>query len=164
MNVEESKKQTRDAFANRAVLYYYIFDEMRKDVGAETAKEVFARAIRRRGADVGKKYAAPAEAGDFAKIGETFVADSPCEGELFRPAVLEVGADSCTLSMSACPLVDAWRDLGMDDEEVALMCSLAAQIDFATFESVGLEVRFDETIGQGGRSCRLVLRTARNSA
>ena len=158
MNLEESKQQTRSAFANRAMLYFYLFDEMRKAFGTERAKDVFTRAVRRRGEDVGAKYAQAAEAGDFDAIARRFVADSPCEGELFEPAVLDVDADGCTLTMSSCPLVDAWREAGLDDEEVALMCRLAAEIDFATFESVGLTLDMDEKIGEGARACKLVLR------
>ncbi|RJQ54918.1 MAG: hypothetical protein C4521_03420 [Actinobacteria bacterium] len=157
-DVERSKRETRDAFANRAMIYYYLFDEMRKHFGLEEAKHVFMLAIRRRGRDIGAKYAGAASARDFEAVAETFVAGSPCEGELFEPAVIEVGQDSCTLSMSACPLVEAWREMGLDDEEVALMCTMAAEIDFATFESAGLEVRFDEKIGEGARRCVLTIR------
>lgn len=158
MDVSESKKQTRSAFVNRAVLYYYLFDEMRKELGDERAKDVFVRAIRRRGEDIGPKYAEAAREGSFSAVAERFVADSPCEGELFEPAVLEVSADSCTLTMSACPLVEAWRELGLDDDEVALMCRMSAEIDFATFESAGLCLAMDEKIGAGARACKLVLR------
>ncbi len=158
LDLDESKKQTRNAFVNRAMLYLYLYDEMRAAMGPERAKDVFVRAVRRRGADIGVKYANAAKAGDFASVAGTFVGDSPCEGELFEPAAVEVTADSCTLTMSACPLVDAWRDAGVDDDEVALMCRLAAEIDFATFESVGLALQMDEKIGEGARSCRLMLR------
>lgn len=140
------------------MLYYYIFDEMRKELGKERAKEMFVRGIRRRGTDIGLKYAEAAESGDFARVAQIFKTDSPCEGELFEPAVLEVDERGCTLTMSACPLVDAWRDLGLDDDEVALMCQMAAQIDFATFESAGLELHMNETIGEGHKMCKLVLR------
>lgn len=158
MDLGESKRQTRSAFVNRATLYYYIFDELRAKVGAQEAERILSSAIRRRGADLGRKYADAAGASDFERLGKIFVSDSPCEGELFRPSVIETRQEGCTLSMSACPLVDAWRDLGLDDDTVALMCRIAAQIDFATFESVGLAVAFDETIGEGGTTCRLQLR------
>jgi hypothetical protein len=158
MDIDESKQQTRNAFANRALLYYYLFDEMRREMGEERAKEVFVRAVRRRGAEIGAKYADAAQAGDFAAVAGRFVDDSPCEGELFEPAVLEIADDSCTLTMSTCPLVEAWRDAGLDDDEVALMCRLAAEIDFATFESVGLSLQMNEKIGEGARACKLVLR------
>lgn len=155
MDIERSKQETRDAFANRAMVYYYLFDEMRRAFGAERAKKLLVAAIRRRGEDVGAKYAEAAAAGNFKKLSEQFVAGSPCEGGLFEPAVIEVREEGCTLSMSSCPLVQAWREAGLDDEEAALMCGIAAEIDFETFESVGLEVRFSERIGEGAKRCML---------
>ncbi len=158
MDIEQSKRETRDAFVNRAMIYFYMFDEMRREFGKERAKEVFVRAVRRRGKDIGGKYAEAATAGDFERLARTFVSGSPSQGELFEPAVIEVRDEGCTISMSACPLVEAWRELGLEDEEVALMCEMAAEIDFATFESAGLEVRFSEKIGEGARRCLLHVR------
>ena len=160
MDLSESKLQTRNAFVNRAMIYYYLFDEMRASLGAEEAEKIFVAAIRRRGSDIGKKYAEAAAAGDFEQVANRFVSDSPCEGELFEPAVLEVDDEGCTLTMSACPLVEAWREAGLDDDEVALMCRLAAEIDLETFESVGLRLRMDEKLGEGAPACKLVLRRA----
>lgn len=158
MDPSKLKDETRAAFVNRAVLYYYLFDEMRKEFGAERAGKAFARAVRRRGVDSGAKYAEAARESDFARLGETFVRTQPCEGELFQPELVEVTAEGCVITMSSCPLVDAWRELGLDDDEVALMCRMASEIDFATFESIGLELEMDDKIGEGAQSCRLVIR------
>lgn len=158
MEPSDARQETRSAFVSRAVLYFYLFDEMRKKLGAEEATEVFARAVRRRGRDAGMKYAQAARDGDFGDLAKTFVETSPCEGELFEPAIVEVSPNGCTITMSACPLVDAWRELGLDDKEVASMCRLAAEIDFETFESIGLSLQMDEKIGEGACSCRLIIR------
>ena len=64
MSEEQLRAELVDSFKNRAILYYLIFDEMRRQFGAEKAEEIMGRAIYRRGEDQGReKYArfAPAD-------------------------------------------------------------------------------------------------------
>ena len=57
MSEEKLRAQLYDSFKNRAVLYYLIFDEMRKDLGSERAEEILKTAIYKRGVQKGQKYA-----------------------------------------------------------------------------------------------------------
>ena len=52
MDADALRDELRGANANRAVLYYLIFDEMRKVVGEEEAIAVMKRAIYRRGVEM----------------------------------------------------------------------------------------------------------------
>ncbi len=57
MTQEQLRQQLRDSFKNRALIYYLLFDEMRKELGAERAAEIMKRAIYARGVQKSKKYA-----------------------------------------------------------------------------------------------------------
>ena len=157
--LEQARRETRSAFENRALMYYYIFDELASEIGRERATDVMKRAIRRRGVEVGKKYASAAQAGDLAEVGRIFCETSPCQGALFEPGVEEQGADRVVLRMEGCPLVDAWRGLGLAPEEIDLLCDISNAVDFGTFEGAGLELRFLDRIGcEGSARCLLELK------
>ncbi len=157
--LEQAGRETRAAFENRALMYYYIFDELSGEVGRDRAAEVMKRAIRRRGEEVGKKYASAARAGDLKAVAHTFCTDSPCQGELFHPGVEGLAEDHLVLRMTSCPLVDAWRSLGLPPEDVDLLCEISAAVDYGTFESAGLELTFLDRLGRPGADrCLLELR------
>jgi hypothetical protein len=155
----QSRSETRAAFANRALVYLNIYEELSDELGPEKAAEVMKRAIRRRGEDVGRKYHGAAQAGDLEAVGRLFCEGSPCQGELFHPGVEETGDDRIVLSMTSCPLVDAWRDAGLNPEEIDTLCDIAAAVDEGTFEGAGLDLVFLERAGQPGcERCLLELR------
>jgi hypothetical protein len=157
--LEQSRAETRAAFENRALMYYYLYDEFAAEVGPEKAAEIMKRAIRRRGEVVGRKYAPAAAAGDLTEVGRIFCEGSPCQGELFHPGVEEAGETSTTLYMTSCPLMDAWKGLGLSPEEMDLMCAISNAVDFGTFEGAGLRLEFKERLGEpGGQRCVLELR------
>jgi predicted ArsR family transcriptional regulator len=154
--VEKANAETRAAFENRALMYAAIYDELAADIGEERAAAIMKRAIRKRGLDVGLKYREAAAAGDLEEVGRLFVEGSPAGGSLFTPGVEERGDDVIILRMTSCPIVDAWRAGGRTDEEVDLLCGIAAAVDEGTFESAGLELTFLDRLGKAG-SCRCLL-------
>jgi hypothetical protein len=157
--LDKAQAETRGAFENRALMYFYIFDELSAEVGRDKAAEVLKRAIRRRGVEVGKKYAPAAEARDLAEIGRIFCEGSPCQGQLFHPAVEETGEDRIVLSMTSCPLMDAWKGLGLAPEEMDLLCDISNAVDYGTFEGAGLDLEFLDRLGvPGGEKCVLELK------
>src|SRR5512141_725237 len=102
-DLEQARRETRAAFENRALMYYYIFDELATEIGRDRAVDVMKRAIRRRGVEVGRKYAAAAKAGDLDEVARIFCETSPCQGTLFEPGVEERGEGRVVLRMEACP-------------------------------------------------------------
>lgn len=75
---------------------------------------------------------------------------------------IEVHPDHAVQRMRHCPLVDAWRELGCPDEEVALLCDIAMEGDRGRAEAHGLRMELDERIGKGDPCCRLVIRPRRS--
>jgi hypothetical protein len=160
--LEQSRAETRAAFENRALMYAHIYTELAQEVGVERATEIMSRAIHARGMDVGRKYRAAVEAGNLEEVGRIFVEGSPAGGSLFEPAIESVDDEELVLSMSACPLVDAWQKHGATPEEVDALCEIAAAVDHGTFESAGLELTFLDRIGApGSERCLLRLRPVR---
>ena len=56
--LEQSRRDTRAAFENRALMYYHVFEVLKDEVGEGRAIGVMKRAIYRRGLEVAEKYRA----------------------------------------------------------------------------------------------------------
>jgi hypothetical protein len=140
-------------------VYAALLDELEAELGRERAVELMKRGMYRRGLAVGEGYRAAVLAGDLDAVAQRFIDTSACEGTLFEPDVAE-GPDEgrLVLSMSACPLVDAWRKAGIAPERVDLLCEVASAIDYGTFEGAGLNLRFlDRQACPGSSRCLLEL-------
>ncbi|NLY02227.1 MAG: L-2-amino-thiazoline-4-carboxylic acid hydrolase [Rhodopirellula sp.] len=151
MPQSELQRQLYDSFKNRAILYYLIYDELRGELGAEKAEEILQRAIYRRGAQKGPKYA-PFAPADLEGLKTAFLSGIPDEGRMFQPEVLRSDASALDIKFHGCPLRDAWLEEGLPEKEVATMCRIAARIDNGTFESAGFEF-FADTWQPGGDGC-----------
>ncbi len=151
MSDQDLRRQLYDSFKNRAAIYHLIFDELRGELGAEKAEEIMSRAIYKRGAQKGAKYAAYGPA-DLQGLEKAFVGGIPDDGAMFKPEVIRSDADGLDIKFHGCPLRDAWQEMGLEDEEVATICRIAARIDNGTFESAGFEFSAD-TWQPGGDGC-----------
>ena len=145
------RRQLYDSFKNRAILYYLIFDEMRAEVGAERAEAILSRAIYRRGAQTGKRYAQFAP-GDLEGLKQAFLDAIPDQGAMFQPEVIRCNSECLDIKFHGCPLRDAWQEEGLPDEEVAIICRIAAQVDNGMFESAGFHFSAD-TWQPGDEGC-----------
>jgi hypothetical protein len=152
----KSRQETRDAFENRAQMYWYIYDEMAADLGHDRAATIMKQAVFRRGLEVGRKYRAAAETGDLAEVGAIFCDGSPSDGTLFTPGIEALDDGRLVVRMESCPLIDAWRKLGLAPEEIDRMCEISAAVDEGTFAGAGLSLTFLDRLGKPG-SCRCLL-------
>lgn len=158
--LDRAHAETRASFENRALMYAYIYDELAGELGAERATAIMKRAIFRRGLEVGDGYRDAVEAGDLEEVARRFVAGSPAGGALFEPAIeMQPSEGRVVLSMSGCPLKDAWHKAGYSDEQVDHLCEIAAAIDEGTFEGAGLDLRFlDRQACKDSEKCLLELK------
>jgi hypothetical protein len=158
-SLEQSRRETRAAFENRALMYYHIYTVLTEEFGSDRAVELLKRAIHRRGLEVGAKYEQAGKAGDLEAVGRLFCEGSPCGGALFHPAVEELEEGRIVLSMQTCPLVDAWRAEGLSEPEIDVLCDVSNAVDEGTFERAGLDLVFLERLAAPGESrCVLELR------
>jgi hypothetical protein len=155
MSEEQLREELYDSFKNRAILYYLIFDEMRKELGAEKAEAILSRAIYRRGEQKGAARYARFAPGNLLALKDAFVAGSADTGRMFEPEVLRADSEAVDIKHGQCPLKNAWHEMGLPDEEVATMCRIAAKIDDGTFEAAGF--KFSAETWQPGRDGCCVL-------
>lgn len=151
MSEQRLREELYDSFKNRAAIYYLIFDELRRELGASRAEEILQRAIYRRGAQKGGKLAAfaPDKLGDLQTA---FLAGIPDGGAMFGPEVIRSDADGVDIKFHRCPLKEAWQEMGLPEDEVATLCRIAARIDNGLFESAGFQFSAD-TYRPGGEGC-----------
>ena len=157
MSEEGLREQLRAAYKHRALLYYLIFDEMRKEIGQEKATDVMKRAIYRRGLDVGKKFAQYAP-DDMEGLREAFAVGSDVHQWLFEPEVERCDAEGLDVKHGRCPLKEAWQEAGLGGDDVATLCEIAAAIDNGTFEGAGFGFSADTWKPGGDGCCHLHIR------
>jgi hypothetical protein len=149
---EQIRRELYDSYKNRAILYYFIFDELRRELGPEKAEQIMGRAIYRRGVQRGQEKYAAYGPKNLAGLKEAFVGGSADEGRMFQPEVLRDDPEGLDIKFHGCPLRDAWMEMGLPAEDVATMCRIAARIDNGTFEGAGFRFHAD-TWQPGGEGC-----------
>lgn len=142
---------------NRALIYKLIFDEMRDEFGEEKAKEVMKRAIYKRGEQIGENFKQFAH-GDFKGLCDSFVGGIPDDGQMFQPEVTKCDEEGLDITFSNCPLKNAWRDLGLSDQECATLCEVAGIIDYGTFEGAGFDFQMTAMPEGSMEKCYLKVR------
>ena len=151
MSEETLRRQLYDSFANRAMLYHLILEELQKEIGAARAEELLGRAIAQRGAQKASRYAAFAPR-DLEGLKAAFVGDLPDCGAMIAPEVVRCDAEALDIKFHRCPLKQAWLDAGLSEEEVARLCRIAGQVDRGLFETAGFRFHAD-TYQPGGEGC-----------
>ena len=159
-NEETLRRQLYDAYQNRAMIYYLIFDELRKELGEERAEDLLSRAIHRRGVQRSGKYAPYAPA-DLEGLKNAFVGQLPAAGSFHKPEVSRCDAEAFDLKFHGCPLKEAWLEAGLPETEVATLCRIAARIDDGTFAGAGFEFSSDTWKPGGDGCCYLHVRPGR---
>lgn len=152
---QELRQMLKGAIHLRARMYYYIFDELRKEIGEEKATEYMKRGIRRGGLDMGKQFAEYAP-DDIDGLKAAFLNWVPDKGAMFAPEVLGCDHDhGLEIQFHACPLLEAYREMGLPDDEMEKILAIAAAIDHGIFGGAGFD--FESTTWKPGRPgcCRL---------
>jgi hypothetical protein len=157
MGSERLREELVASFQNRAAIYRLLLEELTAEIGAERAHEAMRRAIYRRGQEVGRRFARFAPS-DLQGLRDAFLAGIPDEGRLFAPEVLRCDPDELEIRFHRCPLKEFWQEQGLPPEEVALLCDIAATVDYGTFEGAGF--RFHAETWKPGEPgcCRLHVR------
>ncbi len=157
MTVQEAQQEIKAAHKMRAVIYHYLLEEMEREMGIEKAGESFKKATYRRGTDIQKQYIDCLSGGDFREVARRFVAMSAAEGILFTPEVESADDEKAIVTMRSCPLVEAWKEIGLGRERIERLCEVASAIDYGTFETETSSLSFSHKLGQGDEFCRLII-------
>ena len=158
MGEKELRGAVYSAFKNRAMMYYHIFDELRKEVGEKKAAAIMKRGIYNRGVEIGKQLLAKYGPDDLEGLKKAFIGLDPDEGRMFSAEVLRSDAGGVDLRFHRCPLREAWQEAGLSDEETAKICAIAARVDNGTFEGAGFEFSAETWKAEQGNCCYLHIR------
>ena len=144
----------RAAIEHRATWMGLIYDQaVRSGVG--NAEEIVREAIGRTGSIHGVKYRDmmkdPQNCEEFSHV---FLPE--LVRETFDQEVV-ANEDELNVSFHYCPLVSAWRKLGIEDDRIATLCDLAMEGDRKIAEENDLSFDLKSTIANGDSACELCL-------
>ncbi len=151
MSEETLRQQLYESYANRALIYHHLLQQLRAELGDQRAEEVMGRAIYQRGAQLASRYARFAPA-DLQGLRDAFVGGLPDGGAMFAPEVVRCDAGGLDVKFHRCPLKEAWLAAGLPEAEVATLCRVAAQVDQGLFTTAGFAFHA-ETYQPGGEGC-----------
>jgi hypothetical protein len=159
-DTERLRRDLYAAFKNRALMYWHVFDELRKALGEPQTTALMARAIEARGREIGRQFSRYGPA-DLAGLRDAFIGGVPDDGRMFAPRVDRCDATALDITLQRCPLKEAWQEAGVADADIAALCRIAGRVDNGTFEAAGFE--FSADTWQPGRDgcCHLHVRPGR---
>ena len=143
MSEEKLRRELVDSFKNRAILYFLIFDELRNHCGQSNAEAILGQAIYRRGEQKGREKYAQFAPKDLDGVKRAFLSGSADGGRMFQPEVIRQDPGRLDIKHHKCPLLEAWRAMGLADEDTATLCRIASRIDYGTFEAAGFRLSLD---------------------
>jgi len=117
-DTERLRRDLYAAFKNRALMYWHVFDELRKALGEPQTTALMARAIEARGREIGRQFSRYGPA-DLAGLRDAFVGGVPDDGRMFAPRVDRCDATALDITLQRCPLKEAWQEAGVADADIA---------------------------------------------
>ncbi len=149
---QELREMLKGAIHLRARMYYYIFCELRAEVGEDKATSLMKRAIARGGSDICDRFK-PYAPGDMEGLRNAFLDWVPDKGAMFQPEVCACSDDyGLEIQFHACPLKEAYDAMGLSDEEKEKILAIAAAIDHGLFTGAGFTFS-SETWTPGRQGC-----------
>lgn len=142
------------SYAMRAEAYAQFFDVLREEFGPERAVELMARATRRMGRGMGRKFAEYGPA-DLEGLKDAFLGGIPCAADMFAPEVKRSDEERLEIQFHRCPLKDTWVATGRSEEDVEWLCKAAGAIDDGLFTEAGFTFK-GETWTPGRSGCCLL--------
>jgi len=142
----------RSCIEHRATWMALTYEEMEKR--GLNAEEITRAAVHRCGNMHGLNFRAqcknPKDLRDFNTV---FLTEDGRKN--FEMDVVGVDADNIKVEFHYCPLVSAWKKLGLSDERIALLCDIAMDGDRGIAESMGIVLDLTDTIAKGCKVCKL---------
>jgi hypothetical protein len=138
MRKKEAIAALKDSNNERALLYMSLYRELKKRHGRSEAIDVMRTALYRHGGGFGKtlKSFAP---DDFDGLYDAF-ALAPDGGAMFSPKKVHCDQDCLQIHFMTCPLQKAWRNAGVEDEELAILLYCASALDEGTMNVAGFDL------------------------
>lgn len=140
-------EQVRGAYGHRAEWLYFL---SKTGLADEQDDGPLHQAIRACGHLHGhRKFGETSSLQEFAEVFRS----SPAR-EVFDMQTNVLNDELFEVEFHTCPLVKAWRELGLSDEEVSLLCDIAMDGDRGIIEELGTySFELPETIADGHERC-----------
>lgn len=157
MFVEKDEKaytldQMRATFEHRALWLHYLAE----NPAAEDSDGPLHKAIRQCGL-----YHAMAKFGKFEtiqKFNELFTAE-PVRS-VFEMEVVRCDDEALHVDFHYCPLVEAWKKVGVNEEDMKALCDIAMEGDRGIIEGIGgTKFELPKTIANGDDVCEIRIST-----
>jgi len=155
VNNDETVNSVRMAIEHRAKWMGLMCLEAEKN-GADwesIARKAVSQTGRLHGDDILK---ALRKKNDIPAFAEKFLPE--LSKKLFEMEVTKLSENRLEIEFNYCPLVSAWRKLGIDDEKIKVLCDIAMDGDRAIARQVGLDFALGGTIAKGNRCCEVLFR------
>lgn len=144
----------RNAIEHRATWFYLILDEVRKN--GLNMEKIGRAAINNCGCFHGseKMLKNCRDINDMKEFFKVF-ADETVQ-KVFEMEILESTENILSLDFHYCPLVAAWKKLGVPEEDISILCDIAMDGDrgiVSQFE--GYIFNLESSIASGGTVCKI---------
>lgn len=149
---EETVTLVRQAIEHRATWMALTYAEMEK-AGAD-AEKITRAAVRKCGNIHGLRFKDQCRnPSDLSEFREVFLTETGVK--VFEMSVFGVDQGNVKAEFHYCPLISAWKKLGLDDERIALLCDIAMDGDRGIAQSMGVGFDLTDTIAKGCKTCKI---------
>ena len=146
----ELSRTFEDLTLSRGDLYVELLSAIQKRLGHDEAVAVMKEAINSWGKTQGRSLLCHAPENFLGLLNDFGYA--PDNGKTFGVHVEKCDDAGLDVQMTKCPLKDAWTAAGLADDQIALLCEIAAEADYGALEAAGFKVSID-TWQQGKSGC-----------
>ena len=151
-------EEVRAAHGARAAFYYEIFCQLRKEFGEEKALDVLGKTCRSLGLKKARLYRPNLSDHSAQGFCTYFCTHGSVNNKIFEmKSDCSLDDSSAIAYLCRCPLVEGWKKLGVDDEDIKKLCDAAMEFDYGTLEGLSLDGEFETLISRGDEACKLVV-------
>jgi hypothetical protein len=144
----------RGAIGHRATWTGLTYVNGQKAGMAPEAEKIIREAISQTGEGHGAAIKSRcADPRDVANFTENFL--TPTLVKTFEMEFKTKTEDRLDLEFHHCPLLKAWKDLGIDDATCAKLCDMAMDGDRGIAKAMGYEFHLGGTLAKGNSSCEV---------
>ncbi len=149
---KETVEKLRAAIKDRAIWLALLYETFKESLPEADVEKLCRKAIFEFGKMKAKKDPEPFAHQDWVKRhvekGSSLVFDSD----------IEYCEHYSIQQMNFCPLVEAWKEMGLSPERIDTLCDIAMEGDRGRAAAHGISMELNETIGKGDRFCRLIIK------
>ena len=143
--MEKEILRIRKAISDRGEYLYYIYRQMKKE-GIDDYKGLLSRAVKEWGKSRSAQPPLDQPCGFIKKL------ESGNLPGVYEREVVSSSEKEGLVRIGYCPLFNAWRNLGLAEDEIIDLCDIACEGDYAVVGNK-LKLTFDQRLADGSDYC-----------